>query len=226
MEASFWHRKWESNEIGFHQHQVNALLVRHFGQLSLAPGSRVFLPLCGKTLDIHWLLAQGYTVLGAELSELAVQQLFSELQLTPEISDLTPLNHTDEPKSLRRYAAANLQIYVGDIFALPANVLGQLDAIYDRAALVALPAPMRVQYANLLQNLQSPTGKNVPQLLITLEYDQSISAGPPFSIPEPEITTLYGENYRINALEHLHLPDGLKGKYPVQESVWYLEPKV
>jgi len=45
MDANFWHRKWEESDISFHQNEVNPLLVQHFKTLSLAKGSRVFLPL-------------------------------------------------------------------------------------------------------------------------------------------------------------------------------------
>lgn len=60
METSFWHRRWLNNEIGFHQSEVNPFLLEHFSALQLPPGRRVFVPLCGKTLDIGRLLSQGY----------------------------------------------------------------------------------------------------------------------------------------------------------------------
>jgi thiopurine S-methyltransferase len=45
MDAEFWHRKWALNEIGFHESAPNPLLLTHFEALSLAKGSRLFLPL-------------------------------------------------------------------------------------------------------------------------------------------------------------------------------------
>src|ERR1700733_8099165 len=109
MDEQFWHRRWELNEIGFHEGKANALLVAHFGALSLADGSRVFLPLCGKTIDIHFLLSRGYRVAGAELSRIAIEQLFAELDVTPEIADVG---------SMSRYSAPGIDIFVGDIFDL------------------------------------------------------------------------------------------------------------
>src|SRR5581483_4052631 len=85
MEHDFWRQRWETNQIAFHEGAPNALLTKHFPALGLPAGGRVFLPLCGKTRDIHWLLAQGYRVMGAELSELAVTQLFQELGVTPDV---------------------------------------------------------------------------------------------------------------------------------------------
>ena len=52
MEASYWQQRWEINQIGFHGDEVNPLLVSHIGALGLDKGARLFLPLCGKTLDI------------------------------------------------------------------------------------------------------------------------------------------------------------------------------
>ncbi len=83
MDASFWHQRWEKNEIAFHERQANPLLVKYFDKLSLAQGRRVFVPLCGKTLDIAWLLSRGYRVAEAELSQVAIGQLFQELGVEP-----------------------------------------------------------------------------------------------------------------------------------------------
>src|SRR5436305_11277097 len=109
MEAGFWHGKWQRNEIGFHNAEAHPLLVAHFAALGLPKGSRVFLPLCGKTRDIHWLLANGYRVAGAELSRIAVEQLFAELGIAPQV---------EETGGLRRYSGQGIDIFAGDIFAL------------------------------------------------------------------------------------------------------------
>src|SRR5215831_11061782 len=167
MDARFWRQKWEQNEIAFHQSEVNPHLAAHFYKLSVAKGGRVFLPLCGKTLDIGWLLSQGYRVAGAELSRIAIEQLFMELGMQPEISGVG---------DVEQWSAYKIDIFVGDIFALSRQILGPVDAIYDRAALVALPENMRKRYAAHLTELT----QKAPQLLISYEYDQRVMAGPPF----------------------------------------------
>jgi thiopurine S-methyltransferase len=86
MDKSFWHQRWEKQETGWHEGKANPLLVKHFHELSVAKGRRIFVPLCGKTLDISWLLSNGYRVAGAELSQLAIEQLFMDLGVQPEIS--------------------------------------------------------------------------------------------------------------------------------------------
>ena len=209
MNPEFWQEKWQKREIAFHQAAANPLLVRWFNQLALAPGARVFLPLCGKSLDIHWLLAQGYSVVGAELSEMAVQELFAELGLTPDISGAG---------NLQLYRAEQLQVFVGDIFQLPQHTLGPVAAIYDRAALVALPEEMRQRYAQHLITIS----QGAPQLVICFEYDQAQLAGPPFSVDSAEMHKLYSKVYSLNCLEIREVPGGLKRKCQASEIGWFL----
>ncbi|MCW8128537.1 thiopurine S-methyltransferase [Microbulbifer halophilus] len=209
MEADFWHRKWANNETGFHEGEANALLVKHFGRLSIPEGGRVFLPLCGKTRDIAWLLSQGYRVAGAELSEVAIQQLFDELGTEPEVSAAGNLTH---------YRADKIDMFVGDIFQLSGNLLGQVHAVYDRAALVALPDSMREVYTSHLMDI---TGR-APQLLITFEYDQELMDGPPFSIRDGEVRQHYRNHYRLTQLERKDVPGGFKGQCAARESAWLL----
>lgn len=209
MEAKFWHDRWASNEIGFHKSEANPLLVQYFGELSLTKGSRVFLPLCGKTLDIGWLLAHGYRVAGAELSVVAIEQLFADLNVTPTITKVGTLDH---------YRAPQLDIFVGDIFNVTPELLGPVDAVYDRAALVALPQNMRARYAAHLTALAA----HAPQLLISFEYDQQVMEGPPFSVGGEEILQHYGRRYDVTVLTSLDVPGGLKGRCPATERVYVL----
>lgn len=212
MEESFWHQKWERNEIAFHRQEANPLLVTYFSALSLLEGSRVFVPLCGKTRDIHLLLSHGYRVAGAELSKLAVEQLFSELDVEPNITVIG---------SLIRYSANSIDIFVGDIFGLSRNLLGQIDAIYDRAALVAFPEPMRDRYAVHLVEI---TG-HAPQLLVSYEYDQRLLDGPPFSVSDEEVVRRYQQSYDLKLLAKVEVEGGLKGRCAATENVWLLKSR-
>lgn len=209
MDANFWHQKWEKNDISFHENEANPLLVKHFKALSLAEGSRVFVPLCGKTRDIAWLLTHGYRVAGAELSEIAIVQLFTELGIDPKISSAGVLVN---------YSAANIDIFVGDIFDLSGNILGLVEAIYDRAALVALPLEMRNQYAAHLMQITN----KARQLLVCFEYDQSMMEGPPFSIRNEEVNQHYADNYQLNLISSTDISGGLKGKCAAKENAWLL----
>ena len=209
MDTGFWHSKWENNDIAFHENAANPLLVKYFDELSLAKDSRVFVPLCGKTLDIPWLLSHGYSVAGVELSNLAIEQLFSELGMAPKISGVGGIDH---------YSANNIDIFVGDIFELTSRMLGLVDAIYDRAALVALPDTMRIRYTAHLTEITD----NAPQLLICYEYDQSSLEGPPFSISSGEVRQHYSDRYNLTLIASTNVPGGLKKRCAAKENVWLL----
>ncbi len=210
MEADFWHERWENNQIAFHEGEANVLLVKHFKALSLEQDQRVFLPLCGKTNDIAWLLSQGYRVIGSELSELAIQQLFEELEVEPEITELD---------KFKRYQVTGLEILVGDFFELTGELLGKVDAIYDRAALVALPEPMRQQYTKHLAEIT----QNQKQLVISFVYDQTCLDGPPFSVIDEEVKQHYADIYELTLLESIEVPGGLKKKCAAVENIWLLD---
>ena len=210
MDKTFWQQKWEENDIGFHGSSANPLLVQYFNELSLAKGSRVFVPLCGKSLDIHWLLSNGYRVAGAELSKIAVEQLFAELGVEPVVS---------RSGEVEQYRAKNIDIFRGDIFDLSPEMLGPVDAIYDRAALVALPEDMRARYTEHLLAITDIA----PQLLICFEYDQSLMDGPPFSIRDKEVHRHYCDRYHLTLLASEDIPGGLKGRCAAKEKVWLLK---
>ena len=209
MDADFWHRKWAKDEIGFHESEVNPLLLKHFADLALAQGSRVFVPLCGKTLDIHWLLSEDYRVVGVELSRLAVEQLFAELGIEPAVSACGPFE---------RFSGPGVDVFVGDFFELSVALLGPVDAIYDRAALVALPPAMRQPYAAHLTAITA----RAPQLLICFEYDPKLMQGPPFAIAGEEVARHYHGSYTLTLLDRVEIPGGFKGRIPATESIWLL----
>jgi thiopurine S-methyltransferase len=210
MDAQFWHQRWEENKIAFHQSETNPMLTAYFKKLSVPKGGRVFLPLCGKTLDIPWLLSKGYRVAGAELSKIAIDQLFAGLGVKPKITALGKIDH---------YSATSLDTFVGDIFDLSRKTLGPVDAIYDRAALVALPPKMRERYTAHLMKITD----KAPQLLLSFEYDQSVMEGPPFSVPGNEVKQHYEKSYHLTLLENKNVPGGLKGLCPAKEDAWLLK---
>ncbi|WP_225323028.1 thiopurine S-methyltransferase [Synechococcus sp. RSCCF101] len=201
--------RWDTNQIAFHQPEGHFLLRKWFHKLPLKKGQTVFIPLCGKSHDLSWLLSQGMTVVGSELSSLAIDQLFDDLGLIPAITQVN---------SFRIYSASRLVVYVGDFFDLTADVLGPVQAVYDRAALVALPHHMRSRYSEHLLELSNSS----PQLLITFDYSQVLMEGPPFSVGADEVTSLYASSFDTELLEELPVPGGFKGATPFTEQIWYL----
>jgi len=189
MDLDFWHQRWREGRIGFHQDKPTPLLLEHWPALKLAPGSLVFVPLAGKSLDLVWLAAQGHRVLGVELSPLAVAQFFAEHGLTPQVRD---------SRYGRHYRAGDIELICGDVFGLDTDVLADCAAVYDRAALIALPPPLRRRYVHELHALL-PAGCS--GLLITLEYPPHEKQGPPFAVPEAEVRELYGRDWHVETLE-------------------------
>ncbi len=203
MNLDFWHDKWERMEIGFHLDKVNPQLQAYWPQVAVPPGGAVLVPLCGKSLDLIWLRRQGWSVVGIELSEIALdalaQAFASELNLT--------LNKTDED-GRTLYRGDGVLLIAGDFFSIRHDWLqqqagGRIAAVYDRAAMVALPATMRAAYCRQMLALTEAA----PQLLIALDYDQSRRNGPPFAVTAAELQQHYGGHYRIETLEDKELID-------------------
>lgn len=185
MQPAFWHNRWENDLIGFHQQQVNPYLQQYWPALGIAPGARVLVPLCGKSLDMAWLAAQGHDVLGVELSERAVKDFFSEHEREPQVS---------QRGAFTVYRSEGIELWCGDFFALTAGDVRGCAGLYDRAAIIALPPAMRERYvAHLQQLLPSPC----KGLLITLDYDQAVTDGPPFAVPDEEVERLFGEQWQL-----------------------------
>lgn len=221
MNAEFWQARWQQGRIGFNQATVNPLLMNYFAELELPVGSCIFAPLCGKSIDMLWLAKQGYHVVGAELVESAVQEFFSEQHITPTIYE-----HANNP-AIKCYVgrlsdqapSTSISLWVGDIFSLSADDIGQIDAVYDRAALIAMPADMRVKY---IEQVIALCG-NAPQLLLTLNYDQNEWAGPPFSISREQIQQYYSNYYNITELEDKSATLNANPDMSVTEHVWLLK---
>jgi len=190
MEHDFWHKRWHEQQIGFHLPEYNERLIQHHPALNLKPEENVFIPLCGKTKDIHFFVEKNCSVIGCELSPIAVQDFFHENELQAVTNDVAF-------SGLKLHQVGDISIYEGDFFALDKEQLSSVSVCYDRAALVALPKEMRRSYS---QKLISTLPDSVRMLLVTLEYDQSLKQGPPFSVLEEEVYSLYQDSFKITKL--------------------------
>ena len=219
MEAAYWHDRWDNGLVGFHMDDVNPYLQKYWPVLDVAPGKTVFVPLCGKSIDMLWLAGQGYEVIGIEISPVAIETFFVDNGLVPEIS------HEGE---FEVFTAGNIKLYCGDFFSLRPEMLARVDVVYDRASLVALPAEMRQDYAAHLQHLFEH--RTVPVFLVSLFYDQQFMPGPPFAVSEEEIHDLYQFRYQHRKLcscevieDNARFKD--KGLDSLVESVYLLTTK-
>ncbi len=212
MQPEFWHKRWQSNQIGFHLPQVNPYLQRFWPQLGLEEGARVLVPLCGKSLDLLWLAQEGHEVLGIELSEKAIEDFFEEHQFDPDVSVQGPF---------KVYRAGSIELWCGDFFDVTAGDVADCAGVYDRAALIALPPAMREQYAAHLKRILS---KDALGLLITLDYDQAQKDGPPFAVLDEEVQRLFGSVWSLKILEDQDVLEE-NGKF-VEQGVTRLEERV
>ena len=230
MNPEFWHKRWQEGRIGFNQSMVNPLLTEYFNRLNLTAGSRVFVPLCGKSIDMVWLATQGYDVVGVELVETAIQEFFAEQNIEPTVYQQA--NNPTMKYYQGQLSGQTITLWVADIFALAAKDIGSIDAVYDKAALIALPDDMRVRYSEQVRKLSSDTSKVnganneiTPQLLLTLNYDQRKKNGPPFSIDGEQLERYYGEHYQIYELASEPSSIGSAPDITVTEHVWLLSNK-
>jgi thiopurine S-methyltransferase len=188
MEPDFWHQRWRENLTGFHQGEVNPYLRKYWPSLALKPGTPVFVPLCGKSLDMLWLQQQQHPVIGVELSRIAVEAFFQENDITPTRTDLG---------LLQLFEADNIRLYCGDFFDLDAAMLNGAAAVYDRASLIALPPHMRRAFVTRLGELL-PAATSM--LLVTLEYPQQEMSAPPFAVGETEVRELFSSGWSLEVL--------------------------
>ena len=175
-------------QTGFHQSAVDRNLTRYWPDLGLAIDTRVFVPLCGKSLDLLWLWEQGHSVTGVELSTVALESFCMEHGIPAK-------RRMDGDFDV--YGAPKLQLFGGDFFALTPELLGPIPAVYDRAALISWAPELRETYVKHISALTNP---GTQTLLVTLEYRQEQMKGPPFSVDADEVHRLYAQNHEIQAL--------------------------
>lgn len=208
MDVAFWKERWETSQIGFHKNTVNPKLLEIAPKLQLSKKQRVLLPLCGKSLDLLWWKEQGLFVTGVELSEIACRDFFSENKIDYQLKE-------------NKYQSESIELISGDFFDYRPEK--PFDFIYDRAANIALPPEMRKRYYQHLKSMMAPKVSSL--VLLTIEYNQELIAGPPFSVTEAEIREAYQgmEIEKINEeISDLDNPrfQGLK----VSEKIYFIRP--
>jgi thiopurine S-methyltransferase len=188
LEPGFWHQRWRTGQIGFHLTEVHPDLVRYWPELVLRKDSRVFVPLCGKSADLLWLSEHGHTVVGVELSPVALEAFCMEHGIPASRRSVD---------GFEIYEADRFHLYCGDFYKLTPDLLGAVSAIYDRASLIAWPPNSRAPY---VAHLDSLTPRGAQTLLIALEYPQDQMRGPPFSVSADEVDSLYSAHHTIQEI--------------------------
>jgi thiopurine S-methyltransferase len=188
VQPDFWLDRWRNAQIGFHQAATDKHLKAYWPSLNLPADSPIFVPLCGKSLDLIWLHSQGLFVSGIELSPIALESFCLEHGIPAR---RRTLEHFDV------YEADRLALFRGDFFRLTPSLLGAPSAVYDRAALISWAPALRSAYVNHLTSL---TQKGTQTLLISVEYPEAQMSGPPFPLDRNVIDALYAGHHSIELL--------------------------
>ena len=194
-----WLKFWENNETNWHGDNVTQELIEYFELFELEPRDKVFVPLCGKSLDMLYIMNQGFSVIGVEISEIGVRQFFNENNLTYKITKVDDFD---------LYSTENLEIYCGDFFALTSKHLNKVKSVFDRKSLIALEPEVRQKYVKHLNDIIS-VGARI--LLVTLQYPQHQMSGPPFSVNKSEVELLFSMTFESRELRSFNdIENGLK----------------
>lgn len=215
MTNADWHARWREQRIGFHRPDIHPMLEQHWPTDGVALDAAVFVPLAGKSLDMHWLADQGHRVVGIELSPVAVAAFFDEAGLTASRGQFRGIEYLEH---------GDVRLYIGDAFALTPAHLAGATACYDRAALVALDPPTRQRYAALLAKLMPAASKS---LLVTVEYDQAAMSGPPYAVTADEVATMFGADFDVETLDRVDVLENepkfrSRGLRQMHERAWRL----
>lgn len=217
MENKYWLEKWEINDIAFHEQEINADLIAYIDKLNLNIGDYIFVPLCGKTKDIAWLIEKGFRVIGVELSPIACNDFFAELNVVP---------HITKQSKFTKYQYENIQLLCGDLFNLTSMDLPAIHAVYDCKALIALPSDLRKKYIDHIVNC---VGTKIKILLLTRESSCQVKP-PPFPVSKTEVDLLYGSYFYVQLLKRVcitDIPERLvkKGYTEMTEIVYLISQK-
>ena len=191
---SIWHQRWDENRIGFHRSLANPALTEHWSKLQLDTSSHVLVPLCGKTLDMHWLSQQGHRISGVEFVEKAVLQFFEDWAKIPNQVSV---------KNGEKFTTENINIYQADFFKIEPDD-APFSAWYDRAALVALPPSLRTLYVEQLLALTTADAKG---LMVTFDYPKEEMKGPPFALSDHDVEHFFGPYFEIERLQFTDLTE-------------------
>ena len=181
-----WAKSWREGKTGFHLSHPNPNLEKYAH--ILADCKKILFPLCGKTLDMHYMHHKGHHCIGVERVEKAIQSFFAEWDVIPKQN-----NHI--------YQHQQITIHHQNIFAVHAENIPNIDGIFDRAALIALPIEIRQQYANHLLSFLPAGGKI---LMITIDMPRPQEQGPPFLVRKEAIPTLFSAASDVSCLAVVH----------------------
>lgn len=194
-EVEDWQKLWQDGIFPWHKESVNPKLEKHWKILMQAAGKedpsqcRFFVPLCGKSKDMLFLRDQGFQVIGCEGVQQACHDFFTESQIEFELKNQSHFVAKD----------GKLTIICGDFFKLkPQDLGGQVDCIWDRGSLVAIPVDRRHEYAQVMSSL---VNESFGYLLASIERPVDPPGAMPHSLSYDNVKELYGQKHSVHLLE-------------------------
>jgi thiopurine S-methyltransferase len=181
VEQRFWAERWAEGATAFHRAVVSPALERYARSL-FPSGSKVLVPLCGKSLDLAWLAAQGFDVHGVEYVEQAARAFFAERGVEPRHAGDT-------------WSVSGIAIQCGDF--LTVDLPGPFGGIWDRAAMIAVSVADRPAYVRRMRGLVE---QGAVLLLESFTYESDTFAGPPFPLSHADVRASYA-GFQIEMLD-------------------------
>jgi len=187
-----WLDRWKKGTTGWHRSDINPQLIKHINQFVETRPQKIFVPLCGASLDMKYLIDQGFHVVGVELSPLAINRFFNENKIACKVSKVEDFDF---------YQGKNIDIYCGDFFKLKKDYFYDVSCVYDRAALIALNPDLQKKYARHLKEIL-PNSTKI--LLLTMFYPQNEMEGPPYSVGDDKVEVLFSEFKEIKKISSVN----------------------
>ncbi|KAM8966240.1 thiopurine S-methyltransferase-like [Pelodytes ibericus] len=186
LSVNDWMARWEKRIIGFHEANVHVLLAEFVDDMvNNRKQIRILFPLCGKAVDMKWLADMGHTIVGIDVSEIAIKEFFAENNIPYVEEDVPGISGAKVFKS----TSGNISLYCCSIFNINDSIVGKFDGIWDRGAMVAINPCDRQRYVSLIISLMA---KDCHYLLVTVEFEPKLHAGSPFYVPDEDLETMLG----------------------------------
>lgn len=186
MSVDDWGDRWNKSQTQFHMNRVHPMLEKHYNDLTGGKASsRIFLPLCGKSLDLKWLADKGHDVVGCEGVDLGCREFFEEQNIPYKAEPIKGV----EGVVYKATDGKKITLYRCDYFELTSKITGTFDCIWDRGSFVAIPTQRRQEYVNVTAPLLKKNGK---YLLDCFLVDNNAFGGPPFNCKEDEVKKYFG----------------------------------
>lgn len=201
MTVGMWKECWNTPNVEFHNPQLNELFVKYHQRMLTRPGMRIFVPLCGKAVEMKWLVDHGHKVVGLEAAPVPCKAFFEENGIPYNVKEMKGI-HGEKYESLDH----NIVIYSCDFFLFTADICGEFDGIWDSGGLNSMDVEDREAYIRRIRTLM---GKGCVNLTEFVNFDKSM-VDITWSMTKEELQKVFGEGFIVEDLNEMAAPQRLK----------------